>query len=34
MEAPFFHPDVPVENLIKWPEVIMDLGIITKEFLE
>ena len=33
-EAAFLHPDMPVEMLIEWPTVIVDLDIITKEFIE
>ena len=33
MEAEFLHPDMPVEMFIKWPESIVDLGIITKKFM-
>ena len=28
------HPDMPVDMFIDWPEGIVDLGIIKKEFLE
>ena len=28
------HTDMSVEMFIEWPEGIMDLGIITKEFME
>ena len=33
VEEIFLNPDMPVEMFIKWSEEIMDLGIITKEFL-
>ena len=31
--AEFLHPSMEVEMYIEWPEVIVDLVIITKEFL-
>ena len=34
MEAEFLHPDIQIEMFIEYPEGIVDLGIITKEFLE
>ena len=34
MEAAFIHPDIPVEMSVEWPEGIVDLGIITKKFME
>ena len=34
MEATFLHPNIPVEIFIEYPEGIVDLGIITKEFIE
>ena len=34
MEAEFLNPNMEVEMCIEWPEGIVDLGIITKEFLE
>ena len=33
-ESEFLHPYIPVEMFIEWTEGIVDLGIITKEFLE
>ena len=33
-EAAFIHPYMTVEMFIEWPEVTVDLGITTKEFLE
>ena len=30
MEAAFLRPNMEVEMSIEWPEVILDLGIITK----
>ena len=33
VEAVCLHPDMLVENFIKWPEGIVELGIIMKEFL-
>ena len=33
-EAAFINPNMDVDMFIKWPEVIKDLVIITKEFLE
>ena len=33
MEAASLHPNMEVEMLIKWPEGIVDLVIITKDFL-
>ena len=30
LEAAFFHTNLKVEMYIKWPEVIVDLGIISK----
>ena len=34
MKAAFLHPDMPLEMFIEWPKGIVDLGIITKEFLK
>ena len=34
VESSFPHPDMPVKMFIELSEVIVDLGIITKEFLE
>ena len=34
VEAAFMHPYIPVEMFIEWPEGIVDLVIITKEFIE
>ena len=33
-EAAFLNPNTEVDMYIEWPEGIVDLGIITKEFLE
>ena len=33
VEAGFPHPGMPVEIFIEWPKVIVDLGIVTKEFM-
>ena len=32
-EAAFLHPNMEFNMYIKWPEGIVDLGIISKEFL-
>ena len=34
MKVAFIYPNMDVEMFIKWPEVIKDIVIITKEFLE
>ena len=34
MEVAFLNSDMPVEMFIEWPEGVLDLGIIVKEFLE
>ena len=34
MKAALLHPNTEVDMYIKWPEGIVDLGIITREFLE
>ena len=34
MEVVLIHPDMAVDMLIEWPEGIVNLGIIMKEFLE
>ena len=34
VDAEFLHPNTEVEMYIKWPEVIMDFGIITKKSME
>ena len=34
VEAAFLHPNMEFEMYIEWTESILDLGIITKEFLE
>ena len=34
MEAEFLNPDIPFNMFIEWPEGIVDLGIIMKEFME
>ena len=34
VEAAFLHPNMEVEMYIGWPEGILYLGIITKEFME
>lgn len=34
VEEPFLYPDIPVEMFIKWPEVVVDHGIIAKKFLK
>ena len=34
IKAAFFHPSMEVEMYIEWPEGIVDLGIISEEFLE
>ena len=34
MEAAFLHPNMEVEIYIEWPERIVDLGIISEEFLK
>ena len=34
VEAAFQNPKMEVEMYIEWPEVILDLVIITKEFME
>ena len=34
MDAELLHPNMEVKIYIEWPKGILDLGIITKEFLE
>ena len=34
MEAEFLCPNMEVEIFIEWPEIIVDLGILTNDFLE
>ena len=34
MEVSFLHPNMEVYMYIKWPEGIVNLGIVAKDFLE